>query len=121
MSSRAGLRGGLSNFIATWKQKTGPPEKTQRIMQQIMQGTVFMPQDLAAGAAPVKHGVRGPKTTSVGFGTDISRRIGSAETVQRRDSMHARSKIALVIRTIGAERGRAARGRPGAICAHPFP
>ncbi|SHK81995.1 hypothetical protein SAMN05444414_101371 [Roseovarius marisflavi] len=35
--------------------------------------------------------------------------------------MHARSKIALVIRTIGAERGRAARGRPGAICAHPFP
>tara|TARA_R100001039_G_scaffold19260_2_gene11443 strand:- start:42 stop:161 length:120 start_codon:yes stop_codon:yes gene_type:complete len=26
--------------------------------------------------------------------------------------MHPRSKIALVVRTIGAERGRAARGRP---------
>lgn len=36
--------------------------------------------------------------------------------------MHARSKIALVIRTIGAERGRAARGRPGGLCAPlPFP
>ncbi|SEK99291.1 hypothetical protein SAMN05443999_10376 [Roseovarius azorensis] len=29
--------------------------------------------------------------------------------------MHPRSKIALVIRTIGAERGRAARGRPGRV------
>lgn len=121
MSSRAGLRGGLSNFITTWKQKTGPPEKTQRIMQQIMQGAVFIRPDLAARAAPVKRDVTGPKTTSVGIGTDRGRRIGWAEPVQRRDAMHARSKIALVIRTIGAERGRAARGRPGAICAHPFP
>jgi len=30
--------------------------------------------------------------------------------------MHVRSMIALVIRTIGAERGRAARGRPGHAC-----
>jgi len=29
--------------------------------------------------------------------------------------MHPRSKIALVIRTIGAERGRAARGGPDLI------
>ncbi|SLN09545.1 hypothetical protein ROG8370_00012 [Roseovarius gaetbuli] len=114
MSSRAGLRGGLSNFVTTWKQKTGPPEKTQRIMQQIMQGAVLMPQDLAARATPVKRDVTGPKTTLVGIGTDRARRIGSAETVLRRDAMHVRSKIALVIRTIGAERGRAARGRPGA-------
>ena len=57
--------------------------------------------------------LHGPFATRVAIGTDAGGRIGfTPPTKEEGPAMTPSSKIKLVVVTIGAARGRAARGRP---------